>query len=84
MESLKSPENVGNERLKSFDPVTAGHEDDDRERQHLQVLLELDILVGGQQRVEFDGGLPEERTVTKAGPAHLRYGANVVTDQQVG
>lgn len=83
LESLKNPENIRNERLKRFDTVVVGHKDDDRHRQRLQVLLELDVLVSGQQRVELGGGLPKERTVAKAGPAHLRYGVNVVANQQV-
>jgi len=83
LESLKNPENIRNERLKRFDTVVVGHKDDDRHRQRLLVLLELDVLVSGQQRVELGGGLPKQRTVPKAGPAHLRYGVNVVANQQV-
>ena len=83
LESLKNPENIWNERLKRFETVAVGHKNDDRHRQRLQVLLEFDILVGGQQRVELDCGLPKERTVAKAGPAHLSHGVNVVADQQV-
>ena len=83
LESLENPENMWNERLKRFDTVTVGHKNDDRHRQRLQVLLEFDALVGRQQCVEFGGGLPKERTVAKAGPAHLSYGVNLVADQQV-
>ena len=83
MESLKNTENIGDERLKRFDTVAVGYKNDDRHRQRLEVLFEFDVLVGRQQRVELGGGLPKERTVAKAGPAHLSYGVNVVADQQV-
>jgi len=83
LESLKNPENIGNERLKRFDTVAVGHKNDDRDRQRLQILLEFDVLVGGQQRVELGSGLLNERTIPKTGPTHLSYGVNVVADQQV-
>ena len=41
-------------------------------------------LVGSQQRVKLSGGLAKECAVAKAGPPHLRYGANVVTGEKVG
>ena len=83
MESLKNPENIRNEGLKRFETIAAGNKNDDRHRQGFQVLLEFDVLVGGQQRVELGGRLLKERTIAEARPAHFRYGMNVVADQQV-
>jgi hypothetical protein len=38
----------GNERLERLQTVVVGHEHDNGHRQRLQVLLELDVLVGSQ------------------------------------
>src|SRR5438309_399784 len=78
LECVKSPENSGKERLKRLETVAVGHKDDDGHRQRLQVLLEFDVLVGCEQRVEFNGGLTKKRAIAKAGPPHLSYGANLV------
>jgi len=57
--SFKNPKNVGHQRLKRLESVARGDQHDDRHRQRLQVLLEVDVLIGGQQRVEVGGGLSE-------------------------
>ena len=39
---------------------------------------EFDVLIGREDGVEFAGGLSQERTVTQAGPAHLRNRPNLL------
>jgi hypothetical protein len=83
LESFQNPKNIPDERLERFKAVAGGHKHDDCDRQGLQVLLEFDVLVGGQQRVELGGGLPKKRSVAQSGPTHLSDGADVVACQQV-
>ncbi len=83
MESFKNPENVWKQRLKRLQAVAVGNEDHNGQRQRLQVLLEFDVLIGGQQRVKQGHRLSEQRTVAQTGPTHLRDGANVVANQQI-
>ena len=83
LERFKSLKNLGNERLKRFQTVAVGHENNNGHRQRLQVLLEFDVLIGSQQRVERRRRLAKQRTVAQTGPAHLRDGASVVASQQV-
>jgi hypothetical protein len=59
------------------------HEHANGHRQRIQVLLELDVLVGRQQRVERSRRLAKQRTVAQTGPTHLRNGVGVVARQQV-
>ena len=81
LKGLKNPKNFGNLRFERLEPVGPGYEHDDGNRQGLQVLLELDVLVGSQQRVEVGSGLREKRAVAQPGPTHLNDGANIVTYQ---
>lgn len=83
LKRFKSLTNLGNERLERFHTVAVGHEHDNGHRQRLQVLLELDVLVGSQQRVERSRRLAKQRTVAQTGPTHLRNGASVMARQQV-
>ena len=82
-ESFECLENGRKQRLKRLQAIAVGNEDHDGQRQRLQVLLELDVLVGSQHRVEQGCGLAKQRTVAQTGPTHLRDGANVVASQQV-
>jgi hypothetical protein len=55
---------------------------DDEQAGGFQVLLELEILVAGDQDFEACGeGLAEERTVLQARPALLLSRSNVVADE---
>ena len=80
MECLKDAGDHGYER---FEAVAIGNQHDDGDGKRFEVLLECDVLVGGEDRVEFGGGLSEERTVAQAGPAHLRNRTNIVAYEQV-
>lgn len=54
MERLKNTGDQGNERLEA---VAVGYQNDDGDRERLEVLLEFDVLVGSEDGVEFVGGL---------------------------
>ena len=54
VERLKNPGDQGHER---FEAVAVGYQNDDGDGKRLEVLLEFDVLVGGEDRVEFGGGL---------------------------
>ena len=83
MESFESLKNVGDQGLERLETVAFRHQNDHRNRQRFQVLLEFDVLVGGENRLEFSGRLLEERTVAQASPAHLRDGSNVVAHEEI-
>ena len=54
VERLKNPGDQGHER---FEAVAVGYQNDDGDGKRLEVLLEFDVLVGGEDGVEFGGGL---------------------------
>ena len=54
MRRLKNTGDQGHER---FEAVAVGDQNDDGDGKRLEVLLEFDVLVGGEDRVEFGGGL---------------------------
>ena len=83
LESVERLKNPGDQRHKRFEAVAVGYQNDDGDRERLKVLLKFNALVGGEDRVEFGGGLSEERTVAQAGPAHLRNRTNIVAYEQV-
>lgn len=82
-ELLKDPEDFRNERLERLKTIADCDQNDDGNGQCLEVLLELDVLIGSQQGVENRGGFPEERPISKARPAHFGNGADVVTNESV-
>ena len=54
VERLKNPGDQGHER---FEAIAVGYQNDNGDRERLEVLLEFNVLVGGEERVEFGGGL---------------------------
>lgn len=48
----------------------------------LQVLLERDVLVSGDNDVELVGGLCKKSSVCETDPAHLSDGLNLVVGQE--
>ena len=83
LKCFKGPKNFWNERLKRFQTVTVGYENDHGHRQCLQVLLKFNALVGGQQGVERACSLAKQRAIAQAGPCHLGDGTSVVASQQI-
>lgn len=82
LESFKNLEEIWKEWLERLQAVAVGNEDHNGQRQRLQVLLELDVLVGSQHRVEHWRRLAKQRTVAQTGPTQLRDGAYVVANQK--
>ena len=83
LESLERLKNPSDQRHERFEAVASGYQNNDGDGKRLEVLLEFDVLIGGEDGVEFVGGLPQECTVTQAGPAHLRNRTNLVAYEQV-
>ena len=83
LESVERLKNTGDQGHERFEAVAVGDQNDDGDGKRLEVLLEFDVLVGGEDRVEFGGGLSQECTVAQAGPAHLRNRTNIVAYEQV-
>ena len=54
VERLKNTCDQGHER---FEAVAVGYQNDDGDGKRLEVLLEFDVLIGGEDGVEFGGGL---------------------------
>ena len=57
LESVERLENTGDQGHERFDAVAVGCQNDDGDGKRLEVLLEFYVLVGGDDRVEFGGGL---------------------------
>ena len=83
LERVERLKNTGDQGHERFEAVALGDQHNDRDGKRLEVLLEFDVLVGGEHRVEFGGGVSEERTVAQTGPAHLRNRTNIVAYEQV-
>ena len=83
MESVERLKSTGNQGHERFEPVAVGDQNDDGDGKRLEVLLEFDVLVRGEDRLELGGGLSQERTVAQTGPAHLRIRTNIVACEQV-
>ena len=82
MKGLKSSKYLRHERLKGLKSITGGNEQDDGDRQGLEVLLKFDVLVGRQDDVEGLSGTAEEFAVVEAGPLHFGDGSCVVPSEQ--
>ena len=57
LESVERLKNTGDQGHERFEAVAVGDQNDDGDGKRLEVLLEFDVLVGGEDRVEFGGGL---------------------------
>ncbi len=76
-------EKRGNQRAERFDAVRSGSEDDHGDRKGAKILLMLQVLIGGQQRIEGgSAGQLEELAVALAGPAKLGDGQKIVLGEQ--
>ena len=57
LESVERLKNTGDQGHERFEAVAVGYQDEDGDGKRLEVLLEFDVLVGGEDGVEFAGGL---------------------------
>jgi len=69
------------QRPQRFDPVGRCGENNDGNQQSGEVLLILEILVGGHEHIEAVACQAQQFTVLDAPSAHRRHGANVVFGQ---
>ena len=57
LESVERLKNTGDQGHERFEAVAVGYQNDDGDGKRLEVLLEFDVLIGGEDGVEFGGGL---------------------------
>ena len=57
LESVERLKNTGDQGHERFEAVAVGYQNDDGDGKRLEVLLEFDILIGGENGIEFGGGL---------------------------
>jgi len=69
------------ERLKGFEPVAVCDQHDNRDRQHLEILLKLDVAIRGKKGIEIRGGLAQQDAVRETCPPDLGNRANIVTGE---
>lgn len=70
--------------LERFEPIGRSSKDDNGHGKRRQVLLELDVLIGREDDIEFRGRFHKKSSVCKAGPAHLSNSSDLMTDQEMG
>lgn len=76
--------NARGERKNVFRIRLGHHHHDDAGPQASDVLLELQVTIGGDQRVEPGTfGAAQQFTVACAAPPHLRHGAGIVAGQSL-
>ena len=80
--SIKRCKDLSNEGFERLQPIPVSCDHDDGDRQGIEILLELQVLVGGDQHVEVSRGESKQLTVLEAGPASLTAGSHQVADEQ--
>jgi hypothetical protein len=81
LKSFKCSHEIDEQGFKRFKTVAWSHKHDDGNREGLRVLLEFDVLIGGQHRIELGGSLSQECSVTQTRPTHLGDGPDIMTSQ---
>ncbi len=75
----KGLEYLRNQGAQIINPIRPSRHDDDGDAEFREVLLILEILVGGHEHFEAAGrGTAQQLAVLKSRPAELGYGSDVV------
>lgn len=81
-QGLESFEHVGDERFEGLKSVAVGDQHEHGEGQSREVLLELQVLICGQQDIEPLGRSAEEFAIGLVCPPLPRHGRDVMTDER--
>jgi hypothetical protein len=76
--------NLRNQRLQGLKTIAVHDKHEYRNRKRLQVLLKLDMLIGGEDDVEGRRGLSKQRAISQTRPLHVGDRLSIMPDEQTG